>query len=586
MGAQNSSYNFLGSRYWSAWRGVDRRPIAEWAEQNVFLQHSSRSKNFKLSLTPQLAAPLIAFQNPKVRVITIIAAVQSGKSTFVEVVVPWIIENDPGNLVWNWETDQKAKRMCDTRIMNVLKNCKSVFQLIPNDRRKQRAMSIIFPSMFLYVQGADSETNLQSDSYRYEFNEEIWHWPPGHLEQAKNRTDSYWNAKIVNVSTGGEKDDDSDMEYKSGTQMEWSCICPSCRVVSTLEFDNLKFEGRDLKGERSYQRAQETAHYVCSCGYVTRDNRYDRMKLYEGAHYVSKNPGAPEDHQSFNWNSLSVEWVPWGTLAVQWLKAVDVFRRGDDRLLKEFQQKRMGKAWDPSKHIVAEISEISKAPYSFQIVKKEKWDFRYSTNDVQKIGFWNITRDWKKNGHSRLVWAGKLATYDEIRQCQQSFNVNDFDTFLDCGYEMEEVLSQCARFGWVPVWGDKAKGFAHFNKNKKKPTIKIFSPANIIHRGDYNIKMYRFARPTVYDILTNLKSGKGLPWEVASDTPEFYDSQMSSWVKRMKKEAVTGREIPTWVQVKKDDHLWACEAMQIVAAEMDGLITLPDLTDTEEAEIQ
>jgi hypothetical protein len=79
-----------------------------------------------------------------------------------------------------------------------------------------------------------------------------------------------------------------------------------------------------------------------------------------------------------------------------------------------------------------------------------------------------------------------------------------------------------------------------------------------------------WADTPVKDILARLFSGRGAYYGIAKDVPQFYMSHMQSERKGIAK-MQAGKEIRRWMKVgKRPNHLWDCEAMQIVFALIKG----------------
>jgi hypothetical protein len=75
------------------------------------------------------------------------------------------------------------------------------------------------------------------------------------------------------------------------------------------------------------------------------------------------------------------------------------------------------------------------------------------------------------------------------------------------------------------------------------------------------------------DIMTHLRDGKSLPWEVPGDVPELYLKQINGETKKETVDPKTKRAVFRWVQVK-DNHAFDTEYYQVAAALMAGILRL------------
>ena len=153
----------------------------------------------------------------------------------------------------------------------------------------------------------------------------------------------------------------------------------------------------------------------------------------------------------------------------------------------------------------------------------------------------------------------------------------DLATLTWSGFDATTVYRQAIRWGWVCLKGEDKTHFLHRLKGGKS-VRRIYSEAG---RGDPGIgtseqgrrfaPLILFSTPVCQDILQRLIDGQGAPWEVAGDAPEFYWKQVHSWLKKPKKNRETGVEELRWIQVRQQDHLRACEVMQVAAASILGV---------------
>ena len=72
-----------------------------WAEEHIEnIPYSPIPGRFRVANSPMLAEVMQEMVNPRTRVVSIIAAVQSSKSTAIEIASCYIISNLPGPTLW------------------------------------------------------------------------------------------------------------------------------------------------------------------------------------------------------------------------------------------------------------------------------------------------------------------------------------------------------------------------------------------------------------------------------------------------------------------------------------------------------
>ena len=80
----------------------DDLTVTEWAEQNRRLSAESAAEPgpWRTERTPYLREPMNAWTDPKVRHIVMVAASQVGKSEFLNNCIGYVIDQDPGSILF------------------------------------------------------------------------------------------------------------------------------------------------------------------------------------------------------------------------------------------------------------------------------------------------------------------------------------------------------------------------------------------------------------------------------------------------------------------------------------------------------
>lgn len=581
----------------SAWRATlappDRRPIYEWGKQEVVLPHSARTSEFDIDTSPQLRLPFEVVADNRVRKVTIMSSTQSSKTTFLELLIAWLVANDPGPCMLNCQTDDDAKDMKETRLDGVFKQSPALARLMPSKKSKIRKDAIIFPHMPLFVQGANLNS-LQGKSIRWLFNDEPWLYDAGLLVEAYERTTSYWNSRIVNTSQGGIEGDDLDKAFLEGSQHEWGFTCPECSLWQPFSWDSIKYDTiQDDRGNYLHDAIKPTVRYECAateasgCNARFSDTVQNRRLLASLGSYAQQNLTAPSDIYSFHWNRLTIYWNEWARLVQQWCNANAAKGRGDIDPLRAFVQKVKGQSW---KEAASDFEiPINRGDYPMSEDWKQEGmlngtKLRVMTIDVQMSCFYVIIRSWSNGlddkGHSRLRFVKiRAVSWEDLRDIQLEHGVPDSLTFADARHKPRDVFHHCAKYGWNALMGDDAKTFGHSRKNKKTGKIerieRYYSRRQRVFPGSGSCLVYHWSNLSIKDTLAALRDhqAKGVTWEVASDTPEEYFAQMDSEVRR-EDEKKPG--VWRWMKTR-DNHLWDCEAMQVTVAYMLKLLGIESL---------
>ena len=572
-----------------AWTPADRREPWRWCEDHIKnIPYSPLPGPFRSENSPWIREVMEAIVDPKIRLVSIIAAVQSSKTTSPELTLCYIISNLPGPCLWLDQTDEDAKDESESRLQKLFESCEPVKKLFPKNKNKQRNCTIHFSNgMTLWLLGAYNKTNLQRRSIRWLFGDETWRWPVGHMAEAEARTTAFgWLGKCVFMSQGGEENDDTHRKFETTDMREWHYKCPKCGKYIPYKWENIEWDDdcKDENGEYDFSKINHSTALKCpECGEYFEDSDRMRRILNKDGKFIALNPNASKENVGFHWNALAS--MSWGKLAELYLRAKIAARKGDSSLLQQFYQKRLALAW---REFAEDYRlEIASGSYNSGDVWDEEAGFnklgeiiappfaeneviaplRIMSVDVQMNCFYLVVRAWSINGSSRLLWHEKVLTWEDIEEIQKRFRILDNLVFVDAGYNSFEVYKHCGERNWIALMGDNKANFFHRLPNGKT-VLRFYSPVKHIFISRYvKCRMHFWSNLNVKDTLARIRRNQnpadGATWEVPTDISEDYLKQMES-EHRIKK----GNSW-IWEQIgNRPNHYLDCEAMNCAGALM------------------
>lgn len=581
--------NPLSSILMDAWTPADRREPWRWCEDHIkSIPYSPLPGPFRSENSPWIREVMEAIVDPKIRLVSIIAAVQSSKTTSPELTLCYIIANLPGPCLWLDQTDEDAKDESESRLQKLFESCEPVKKLFPKNKNKQRNCTIHFSNgMTLWLLGAYNKTNLQRRSIRWLFGDETWRWPVGHMAEAEARTTAFgWLGKCVFMSQGGEENDDTHRKFETTDMREWHFKCPKCQKYIPYKWENVEWDDdcKDENGEYDFSKINHSTALKCpECGEYFEDSDRMRRILNKDGKFIALNPNASKENVGFHWNALAS--MSWGKLAELYLRAKIAARKGDSSLLQQFYQKRLALAW---REFAEDYRlEIASGSYNSGDVWNEEAGFdklgeiiappfaeneviaplRIMSVDVQMNCFYLVVRAWSINGSSRLLWHEKVLTWEDIEEIQKHFRILDNLVFVDAGYNSFEVYKHCGERNWIALMGDNRANFFHRLPNGKT-VLRFYSPVKHIFISRYvKCRMHFWSNLNVKDTLARIRRNQnpsdGATWEVPTDISEDYLKQMES-EHRIKK----GNSW-IWEQIgNRPNHYLDCEAMNCAGALM------------------
>lgn len=552
-----------------------------WASKNVKIQNSERSSVFDPDQTPWWKAPMECAADVETRNVVVLAPTGSGKSTMAEALIPYVVSEDPGPMLYASQTDEDAKFWAESRLIPALKSCAALAALWPEDRHKSRKLEILFPHMPLVMGGANL-SNFQEKSVRWLYGDEVWTWKPGLVREFLARHHDRWNRKVFLVSQGGVTGSEFEGEWNKTDKASFSWRCGGCGWQQVYSWDSVKFDRIEIDGKIDEQASADTARMQCvKCAAEFPDTVASRRTLAcsnldNGSKgYMQIIPPFIRGYRGFHVDSLAVWWVPWANEVVGFLEADRMAKAGAIEKLRQWKQKRRAVFW--SEDMVDAAAPLTVSGYSRDEVDSAKRlddeAARFATIDCGGDHFWLTIRAWWQGGASSLLWEGYVpgrgGDETELADLVARFGVDPNKTFIDIGFDETRILNLIVRRGWVGIKGDGVKtGWQAETKSGKKtehPFSKI--QRKTASRGGIARWIWVATNP-LKDTLSRLASGNGAEWRLFSDVSNAYRKHFKS---ERAEEFRVGKEQQVkrvWVQKSRSNHLWDCEVYQVGAARM------------------
>jgi hypothetical protein len=565
----------------------DRLPLAEMASQNVFLSGSQYGSKYDLSVVPAHDFIFNSFKDPAVKEIANVAPTGFGKTTIFEVCGSYAVAQDPGDMLILGQNDKLIQDWMESRFLKVLRKSPWTRDFIPTgaQRNDTKKTQIIFKHMSLFTGGAN-EANTQEKSMRYCFGDEPWKWKHGMIGEFLRRHHNRLNRKMLLQSQGGDEGTEWEEFARNGKWHDGHHLCPECKQFQPVSMKMLKYEKtKDGNGEYDWVKINQSVRLVCpTCETEFEDSDGNRRKWAKCMPVWNGNAHFP-DRITYSWTFLTVWTKTWSEIVKLWITANDSVKNGNYEPLKQFINKEMGQFWEQPKD--TPNLDTRHDPYLKSASNNgEKWEnehARFMSIDVQKQGFWVTIRCWRiGETKSRLLWEGKVDTYQTLFELQSRFGLENRDVFVDGRYGIDEVVRQiyihCGNSvenHWnILIGQDNSKGYAFDVGTSKRPrkVWKIYSKfqRGVTSRGQ-QYRTISFSNLRAKDALAGLiEIGDGA-FGVPVDASPNYISQMQSESKREMKPGIW-----KWDKIKSHyhNHMWDTEVMGIVACAIRGVLKI------------
>lgn len=325
--------------------------VSQWAEQYRVLSRESSAEAgpWNNERTPYLVDVMDAFTDPAVRRITMVASSQVGKSELELNIIGYIIDQDPGSILYVQPNLDDAKKFSKLRIAPMLRDSPRLRKKVSDIKSRDSGNTTLqksFPGGMLTIVGSNSASALASTPARYIIGDERDRWAlsagtegdPWKLAEA--RTTTYYNAKLVDVSTPTIKGASPiAASFDEGTQERWCRLCPHCGEWHDIDFNDIKFQFDTIKAGRKTDYLVQSVSWCCpSCGCLSSE---DTMRK-QPAKWIAGNPAAlAKGHRSFWLNAFSSPWTAWSKIVYEFLVA-----RKDPQKLKVVYNTKLGLLWE------------------------------------------------------------------------------------------------------------------------------------------------------------------------------------------------------------------------------------------------
>ena len=343
----------------------DDLTITQWAEAKRRLSAESAAEPgpWRTERTPYLREPMDAFTDPKVRHIVMVAASQVGKSEFLNNCIGYIIDEDPGSILFIHPTTIDAQEYSKLRIAPMLRDSPALRQKIAAPKSRDSHNTILqkaYPGGILTMCGSTEAHALASKPIRYVFGDERDRWAtsagnegdPWDLAMARQTT--FYNAKAVEVSTTTIKNASAiEAAYYTGTMERWNSKCPHCGEYHEIRWSDIRFEYDEIIVSHKKTYKVKKVYYTCpGCGCISTEAEMKRAP----AKWIAENPEAyGQGTRSFWLNAFVSQWASWESIVLKYLNAL-----GSTKKMQVVFNTCFGEPWEDRGDIEDEDSLLAR----------------------------------------------------------------------------------------------------------------------------------------------------------------------------------------------------------------------------------
>lgn len=318
----------------------EKLSTGEWADKYRYLSPESAAEpgKWKTDTTPYLWEIFNAIDDPNVKQVTLMFSAQMAKTEVeLNALAKWI-HQDPSPILFVQPTDEMAKSFSKERVDPMIRDTPVLREIFKDSNKRNSGNNIshkMFPGGYVAFVGSNSPSKLASRPVRRVLFDEVDRFPLSVGDEgdpialAKNRTKTFYNSKIVMVSTPTTEENSKIYKnYMSSTMEEWHTPCPSCEELQPLEWERVIWKDEE----------DSSVGMACKfCGAIHTEFEWKSNK--DKRVYVAQEPKRKQ-HRGFHVNELWSIWKTWEQMRNEFIEA-----QNDIEKMKSFVNTSLGNIW-------------------------------------------------------------------------------------------------------------------------------------------------------------------------------------------------------------------------------------------------
>jgi phage terminase large subunit GpA-like protein len=273
--------------------------------------------------------------------VVVMAGAQLGKTEAILNIIGYYIDNDPSPILVLQPTVDMAQAFSKDRVTaGLLESTPCLHKKVKSARSRDSGNTTLhktFPGGALTMVGANSPAGLASRPIRAVLCDEVDRFPASAgsegdpVQLARKRTATFWNRKIILVSTptnkGASRIEDA---YEKSDQRKYHVPCKHCTEGQVLKWSNVQWE----------QDQPETASYLCdNCDTLWSES--DRMWSIRNGQWIASKPF--KGVAGFAINGIYSPWTPLADGVREFLSV-----KSNPEQLRVWTNTYLGETWEDS----------------------------------------------------------------------------------------------------------------------------------------------------------------------------------------------------------------------------------------------
>lgn len=311
------------AKAWQAWRAPPRNKVSGWANKHRKLsaEASAEPGQWRNARAPHTVAPMDALSpSDDTEVVILKWSAQSAKTEVINNFIGYIADEDPGPILCLQPNEKPmAEAFSKDRIAPMIRDTPRLRERFATGVGRTSKNTILhkaFPGGHLTIAGANSPSSLASRPIRFLLADEVNRWEKNKegdaFQLAYKRTRTFWNRKILVVSTPTLEGVGISRQFENSLQHEWRLECPSCGDSQMPALKHFTFH-------RDKNKILTGVDYTCEhCGTV-HDEKSEK-KIKSSGEWVQTNDADPK-RKGYHFCQWASPFASWRDTSQEWLSA-------------------------------------------------------------------------------------------------------------------------------------------------------------------------------------------------------------------------------------------------------------------------
>lgn len=315
--------------------------VSEWADayRRLSSEASAEPGRWKTDRAPYLREILDAVNDPSCEKVVVMSSAQIGKTELLLNIIGYYVDYDPSPILLLNPTLEMAQTFSKDRLAPMVRDTPAITNKVADSKSRSSGNTMLhksFPGGHITMAGANSPASLASRPIRILLADEVDRYPASAgaegdpVNLAQKRTTTFWNRKIVLVSTPTIKGASRiESAYEDSTQEVFCLPCPSCGEHQQIRRCHIEHI-RDEKGQ--LVEVQASCEH---CGVIHTESEWKTQTgkwIAQAEHYKTR---------GFHLNEYISPWRKWLDIERDFLEA-----KKSPETLKTFVNTSLGETWE------------------------------------------------------------------------------------------------------------------------------------------------------------------------------------------------------------------------------------------------